>query len=185
MKFRFKIIDHPLRYSGRELRSGWVREATGLEGDAAAGFVGECEVANEDLVDMDDMNAGEYIRSKIMAHVIIEHPGCRIAEAVLRQRILVCILCERLAERGVVTRRDGDDVYVKDRKLTVSIAAPSRSSSLIHTGINVDPEGSPVPAVGLAELGVDARDLLDELLTAYGRELAGCAHAQRKVRPVP
>jgi hypothetical protein len=184
MKFCYKILNNPTAYTGRELRSGWVGEKTGLSGDASAGFVGPCRVATDDLVDLDDRRAGATIESALMAHVVIEHPGCDIRTCVLRQRLLVCILCEILSERGIDQTRDGDDVYVEARKLTVSIAAPSAGSSLIHLGINVNPEGAPVPAVGLEKLRINENELLDELLKRYGRELEAAAHAENKVRTV-
>ena len=184
MTFSFRILDGTVAYVGTELRGGWVREQTGLAGDAAAGFVGPCDVPNANLVDLDDARAGEYIRAAAMAHVILEHPACPLDLAVLRQRILVALLGEVLAERGRVARRDGDDLYYDDRKLTVSIAAPSPASSLIHLGINVDPAGAPVPAIGLAELGIEPRALLHDLLTRYARELTSAAHATTKVRTV-
>lgn len=185
MQFHSMILDESLAYSGRELRSGWVARASGLDGDCGVGFMGPCSVATEDLVDLDDVRAGSYIESALMAHVIMEHPGCPIGTAVLRQRLLVCILAGLLDGRGVPVRRDGDDLFVGNRKLTVSIAAPSSGSSLIHLGVNIDPSGAPVPAIGLEELSVAPRALLSELLSRYGDELHSCAHAETKVRSVP
>jgi len=181
---QFKIVEKEISYTGKELRSGWVLQHTGMKGDAAAGFVGPCHVHTQDLVDLDDARAGTFIKSECMAHIIAEHPGCGLAAAVLRQRLLVCLLCELLGARGHHVRREGDDVYVGDRKLTVSIAAPSPRSALIHLGINIRPEGAPVPAVGLEEMGVDSAALLGELLDRYSRELESAAHATTKVRAV-
>jgi hypothetical protein len=180
----FRILEAPIPYTGIELRGGWVREHTGLSGDAAAGFVGPCDVPTANLVDLDDARAGEFIRAASMAHVIAEHPGCPLREAVMRQRLMVAILAEILREAGKVAHRDGDDLYHDGRKLTVSIAAPSAASSLIHLGINVDPAGAPVPAVGLGELGLDAGAVLRELLGRYARELDSAAHAATKVKTV-
>jgi hypothetical protein len=184
MRFRFSILGKEIRYTGVELTSGWVKKQTGLDGDAAAGFVGNCSVPTENLVDLDDRRAGATIESAEMAHVLIEHPGCSIRACVLRQRLLVCLLCDILRGRGVSAARDGDDVHIGRRKLTVSIAAPSTRSCLIHLGINVRPEGAPVPAVGLEELRINAKDLLQELLGAYKNELETAAHAEKKVRTV-
>lgn len=184
-EFQYKILEGDTAYTGRELRSGWVREKTGLEGDAAAGFVGPCRVATEDLVDMDDAREGEFIRAALMAHVIVEHPGCELEKAVARQRLLVCVLCDMLGERGLRVRRSGDDVFFDSRKLTVSIAAPGPASSLIHLGINVDPSGAPVPAAGLGELGIEPAALLGELLERYRREIESILYATTKVRSVP
>ncbi|UCH84135.1 MAG: DUF366 family protein [Candidatus Latescibacterota bacterium] len=181
---RFKIIDKKIPYTGKELRSGWVLQHTGMAGDAAAAFLGPCHVKTEDLVDLDDVMAGTFIKSEQMAHVIAEHPGCDLGTGVLRQRMLVCILCELLGARGLRVQRRGDDVFIEDRKLTVSIAAPSPHSVLIHLGINIRPEGAPVPAVGLEEIGIEPTELLADLLGCYTRELESAAHAAAKVRPV-
>jgi hypothetical protein len=182
--FRYRMIDGDVTYTGRELRSGWVERQTGLEGDAAAVFFGPCDVATEDLVDLEDRSAGAVIVAKRMLHVVAEHPGCDIATAVLRQRLMVCLLCEVLAGRGVALRRSGDDVFAGDDKLTVSIAAPAPASSLIHLGVNVDPEGAPVPAVGLSRLGLEEDDVARALMERYREELSGAAHAATKVRSV-
>ncbi|MDH3216629.1 MAG: DUF366 family protein [Candidatus Krumholzibacteria bacterium] len=181
----YKVLEVETPYTGKELRSGWVLEQTGLRGDAAAAFLGPCRVVNEDLVDLDDARAGTYIESAAMAHVLIEHPQCRLDTGVLRQRMLVCLLCEILGERNLGVRRQGDDIYFDSRKLTVSIAAPSSRSTVIHLGINIRPEGAPVPAVGLDEMKIDARELLTDLLGRYGEELESCRHAQTKVRTIP
>jgi hypothetical protein len=185
MILRFEVLEEDTPYTGKELRSGWVRKKTGFTGDAAAAFVGPCHVANEDLVDLDDARAGAHIASASMAHVIVEHPDCTLRTAVLRQRMLVCLLCEILRRRDVDVQRDGDDVYYAGRKLTVSIAAPAAESTLIHLGINIDPDGAPVAAVGLEELRLDPRGLLTDLLECYQRELESCRHAEEKIRSVP
>lgn len=183
--FRYRVLEEETAYTGKELRSGWVGSRTGLDGDAAVGFVGPCHVANEDLVDLDDARSGEFIRAASMAHVIVEHPRCDLETAVARQRLLVCVLCEILTDRGFHVRRSGDDVFFDSRKLTVSIAAPGPGSALIHLGINVDPEGAPVPAAGLGEMNIDPDGLLGELLERYRREIESIRYAAGKVRPVP
>jgi hypothetical protein len=184
VSFAFRILDGDVAYTGAELRSGWVASRTGLAGDAAAGFVGTCHVPTENLVDLDDARAGFFIKAASMAHVIAEH-GCTLEVGVLRQRLLIAILGEVLRARGKRMRRDGDDLYYDDRKLTVSIAAPSLASTcVIHLGINVDPAGAPVPAVGLLEMRQEPRDILHDLLTRYAGELATMAHAATKVKTV-
>lgn len=184
MDFRYKWMNERMGYSGAELRSRWVREQTGLDGDAAAVFQGPCDVPTDRLVDMDDAAAGATIVAAEMAHVIVEHPGCPLPQGVLRQRLLVCILCESLGMRGVSPRREGDDVFVDGRKLTVSIAAPAPDATLIHLGVNVNPAGAPVPAVGLDEIGVRADELLHDVMIRYGDELRSASHAVTKVREV-
>jgi len=181
----YVMLEDPVPYTGSELDSAWVRAHTAVEGGGAAvAWVGPCRVETEDLVDLDDARAGAVIEAARMAHVVIEHPACTLQTAVLRQRLLVCILSEVLGGRGIVVNRDGDDLYCDGRKLTVSIAAPSRRSCLIHLGINVDPAGAPVAAVGLDELGAPPVEVLRSLLDRYSRELETAAHAETKVREV-
>jgi hypothetical protein len=181
----YQILRDKFPYTGQELSVGWIRKNSKIDGGAAVAWVGPCRVETDDMVDLDDVKAGSYVEAAQMAHIIIEHLNCTMQAAVLRQRLLVCILAEVLRKRGVQSERDGDDLYVDGRKLTVSIAAPSRGGTcLIHLGINVDPAGSPVPAVGLDELGVPPYELLESVLGNYRSELADAAHAEIKVRAV-
>jgi hypothetical protein len=182
--FGWRWLEEGIPYTGGELSSRWVSAHAGQAGDTAALFVGRCDVATEDLVDNDDREAGATIVAARMLHVIIMHPGCDLRAAVLRQRLLACILCESLGRRGIVPERQGDDIFVEQRKLTVSIAAPSGEACLIHLGVNVDPSGAPLDAIGLDELNIGARDLGDELMTRYAQELATAAYAETKVREV-
>jgi hypothetical protein len=183
---RCTILKDEFPYTGRELRRGWIQSSAGIEGgDAAVAWVGPCRVETADLVDMDDAASGAVIEAARMAHVIVEHPGCPLQAGVLRQRLLVCILGEVLRGYGVAAVREGDDLYVDGRKLTVSVAAPSPGGCMIHLGINVDPAGAPVPCVGLGELGAPPFDLLEALLEGYREELSSAAHAETKVRSVP
>ncbi len=93
---------------------------------------------------------------------------------------------EALAARARVPelRRDGDDLWAGERKLSVSIATASPVSTLMHVALNIDPTGAPVPAVGLAEWGVDPEELAGEVLASYAAEMASADRARCKVRGV-
>jgi uncharacterized protein len=180
----YAVSHQQVPYTGEELRSHWLFHRFGLRGDAAAGFLGECEVTPEHMVDQADVAAGESIRAALMLHFIVEHFDTDLTRAILRQRLLVCLAQELLTGvKGV--RRVGDDLFVGDRKLSVSIATASPVSTLIHFALNVDPAGAPVPAVGLAELGVVPLPFAELLLTRYVEECRGIAAARCKVRGVP
>ncbi len=178
------FAEDPIAYTGRELRSHWIFETFGLQGDAIVAFTGPCDVALEAMVDLADVAAGESIRARLMVHFIAECFDRDLEKAVLRQRLLVALAAEKLGVSAQV-RREGDDLYVGDRKLSVSIATASPVSTLIHFAINIDPEGAPVAAIGLDELGVDAPALAGTLMAAFADELTGVAHARCKVRAVP
>ncbi|MFZ5590906.1 MAG: DUF366 family protein, partial [Bacillota bacterium] len=99
----------------------------------------------------------------------------------------MALIGEQLTRDGHRVERQGDDLYISGRKLSISIATASPVSVLMHVGLNLVSEGTPVPAVGLWELGY-REEALGELAArfaeAYRAELAGMARARCKVRGV-
>lgn len=172
-------------YDGSAIASQWAYRALGIPGDSAIAFLGPCDVATDRLVDLADRRAGSFLRAAEMLHLILEHFGEGIDTAVWRQRLLAALVAERLGRRRIAVLRDGNDLFVRGRKLSVCVAAAGPLGSKIHMGINVDPEGAPVPAIGLRRLGVPARPFAREILAAYVRECAGAAFARAKVLPPP
>lgn len=184
---RTLLSDQTIPYLGTNLRSGWIRERFGLEGATLVAWQGPCHVRTEHLVDLEDVAAGAEIHAALMLHFLAEQPGDSLALTVCRQRLLVAEAAEILREMapGITLRRAGDDLYSGERKLSVSIATHAPGAGLIHFGVNVDPTGAPVPAVGLVELGVDPTRFAQRLLAAYAEEMAGLERACGKVREVP
>jgi len=175
-----------LAYTGRELRSHFALDAFGVAGDSAVAFVGPCRVERADLVDLLDARAGAFIASPRMVHLIVEHFGLALVEAVLRQRLLARLAADLLREGGVPdVRVRGNDLYAAGRKASVSVATLSPVSALIHFGVNVRTEGTPVPAWGLAEARIEPESFARSLLGSYARELVDIHRAASKVRGVP
>lgn len=174
-----------LEYTGAQARSGWIAEMTGCSGDGIAAFTGPCDVQPEHMLDLEDLRAGETIRAALMLHFLIEHYDISLALGVARQRLFACLAREILSERyGLYhVKRSGDDLFVNERKLSISIAAPAPASVIIHFALNIDPSGAPVPAVGLRELHVAPEEFAGVLMEAYRDEIAGSLHAESKVRP--
>lgn len=171
-------------YDGSQLRPHFLRERFGVKGDAAVAFRGPCDVRGRALVDLADREAGSFIVSADMVHVIVERFETDLVRGVLVQRLLAARCADRVrAAAGRRTERRGDDVYVDGRKLNVSIAALSPVSTLVHFGVNVDPTGAPVPAIGLAELGADPLAFAEGLLADLDAELEGVADAVSKAAP--
>jgi hypothetical protein len=158
----------------------------GIAGDAAVAFIGPCDVAAERLVDLEDERAGETIKAARMLHFVVEHFGVPLAEAVWRQRLLAAIVRDEVAARApkASVRREGDDVFADEGKLSVSIATVSPTSTLIHFGVNVDATGAPVAAADLRTLGLDARELATAVLSRYVAEADGARAAACKVKGV-
>jgi hypothetical protein len=171
-------------YDGRQIGSQWAFRELGLVGDSAVAFLGPCRVAISEMVDLADVREGASIESRRMLHFIVEHFDGDLERGVLRQRLLTVLVGEevnRLAHAALVRR--GDDLFTPDgRKASVSIAAPTPVSVKIHFGINVDPAGAPVPAVGLDEFGIDPHEFGATVLRLYGEEMAGVYVARCKVR---
>ncbi len=181
-----KFIEEEIKYIGSQLAPHWIYKNFKIQGDAIVAFIGECEVKLTEMVDIEDVINNEPIYSKSMLSFISEQFGIGLTEGVLRQRLLMSIIKELLEEKGVFVVRNGDDLMITGRKLSVSIATKSITSVLIHTGLNILSEGAPVAASGLqSELGIsDIKDFALEVMKRYSEELEDIVLASTKVRGV-
>ena len=181
-----KLIEKEIKYIGSQLAPHWIYKNFKLQGDAIVAFIGECEVALTEMVDIEDVINNEPIYSKSMLSFITEQFNVNLVEGVFRQRLLICIIKELLEERGIFVVRNGDDLMIDGKKLSVSIATKSTTSILIHTGLNILSEGAPVKASGLtSELGItDVKEFALEVMKRYSEELEDINLASTKVRGV-
>jgi uncharacterized protein len=172
-------------YTGPELRPHFLLEEFGLKGTTLAAFCGPCEVKTEALVDWEDRLAQDVIRSASMVHFLAEFFGAGLRETVFLQRLWIAALAESLqGKTSLPIRRKGDDIFVDSKKLTVSIVTASPVSTLMHIGVNIDPAGAPVSAIGLQELKINPQDWIGEALERLRAEWEGVDWACAKVRPV-
>ena len=180
------FIDKDIRYIGSQLAPHWIYKNFNLQGDSIVAFIGECEVKLAEMVDIEDVINNEPIYSKMMLSFISEQFNIGLVEGVLRQRLLISIIKELLEEKGIFVVRNGDDLMINDRKLSVSIATKSITSVLIHTGLNIESEGAPVLASGLkSELGItNIKEFALEVMKRYVEELEDIVLASTKVRGV-
>ena len=181
-----KFIEEEIKYIGSQLSPHWIYKNFKIQGDAIVAFTGECEVKLTEMVDIEDVINNEPIYSKYMLSFITEQFGINLVEGVLRQRLLICIIKELLEERGIFVVRNGDDLMIDGKKLSVSIATKSITSVLIHTGLNILSENAPVKACGLeSELGItDIKEFGLEVMKRYSEELDDINLASAKVRGV-
>ena len=181
-----KLIEKEIKYIGSQLAPHWIYKNFKLQGDAIVAFIGECEVALTEMVDIEDVINNEPIYSKSMLSFITEQFNVNLVEGVFRQSLLICIIKELLEERGIFVVRNGDDLMIDGKKLSVSIATKSTTSILIHTGLNIVSEGAPVKASGLtSELGItDIKEFALEVMKRYSEELEDINLASTKVRGV-
>jgi hypothetical protein len=188
-----KLADERIDYTGRELRSGWLAERLGIEGDAIGAFRGSCMVSGGDLVDLEDLEAGNIVAGQDMVHFIVEMEGLCLAGITLAQRLLCSMVQEILNSAGrgagaggagAKVERRGDDLFVGEGKLSVSVATVSPKSGLIHLGLNVSTGGVPVKAACLTDLVVGPSWLAERVLARFAAEVDSCGKASAKVRPV-
>ena len=180
------LINKNIKYEGYQLAPHWIYKNFKIQGDSVVAFIGECEVKLTEMVDIEDVINNEPIYSKLMLSFISEQFNINLVEGVFRQRLLICTIKEALEKRGFIIKREGDDLFFNNKKLTVSIATKSQTSILIHTGINIDSKGAPVNAAGLtSDLGIDdIENFAVEIMEKYSNEIDDIIMASTKVRGV-
>ena len=180
------FIDNEIKYIGSQLAPHWIYKNFKIQGDAIVAFCGECEVKLTEMVDIEDVINNEPIYSKYMLSFITEQFNIELVEGVLRQRLLMTTIKEVLESRGFKVKRDGDDLFVNGKKISVSIATKSLTSVLIHTGINILSEGAPIEVSGLeSDLGIqDIKEFALEVMRRYSDEIDDIILASTKVRGV-
>ena len=165
MTITHKHVDEIFEYDGSQINPSWAFQEFGIYGSSIITWIGPVNIAPDNLKDFADV--GLEIKSNDMVNFICEFfdqqpPNMRIAY--LRQRLLVMIFREILAEYGVTTKREGDDIFVCNRKLSISIASISLSSSKIHFAFNLEDKGTPddVETIGLYDIEVNNRQIFNE-----------------------
>lgn len=180
-----KFIEQEIKYTGEELAPHWIYKKFHLQGDAIVAFRGECDVNLTEMVDIEDVINNEPIYSKFMLSFIVEHFNIGLIEGVGRQRLLICIIKEVLENKlksSYDIIRSGDDLFVNGKKLSVSIATKSLTSVLIHVGINIDPTGAPIDAIGLDLLKIcDIKEFAQVIMLKYSQEIDDIILASTKV----
>jgi uncharacterized protein len=176
--------EEDISYDGSQLRAHWLLDRFSLEGDAMVAFRGPCDVVADEVADLADLD-GPGIAGSDMLHFIWESfTQIDLCVAIHRQRLLSAQAREVIQKHNPAAQvhRDGDDLYVGDKKLSISIATVSPVSSLMHFAINVSPGGAPVPTATLSELGVEPALFASDLLNVVAAEQDSIAIARSKVR---
>ena len=185
-RVKHQLAEEKMEYTGAELRSHFIRDRFGIEGDAIVAFRGECRVSGERLVDQEDFEAGETVWGDDMMHFIVEIFGIGLPHVTAVQRLL-CAAAKDVVDSAagqLAVERRGDDLFVGSGKLSVSVATVSPVSGLIHMGLNVTAEGVPVEAACLKDLGLEPDKIALEVIQKFVEEVDSVDHATHKVRPV-
>jgi len=184
---KYKKLDEPLQYDGSQIEPFWAFKEINVKGSSLISWIGPMEIKGDHIIDYEDI--GLEIKSSQMVHFIVEHFDIQPADIKTcyhRQRIMVMIIKDILAQSGIKTSREGDDLYFKDKKLSVSIATCSNSSMKIHFGMNVRNEGTPhdVETIGLLECNknLDIQSLIDKIAETYINEIESIEEDITKTR---
>lgn len=185
---KLHILDKNLGYNGTQLSSLYAFRNLGIQGDSIICFRGICNVELTELVDLADVRDNAPIYSEDMLHFIIEHFDNDLEKTVIRQRLLIAIIKEIIEKKtGSILIRSGDDLYLNNLKLSVSIATASPVSTMIHTGLNISSHNTPVPTISLIDLGIENDEMLSlgaTISQAYSEEMNSIRLARCKVRGV-
>jgi len=178
-----KFIKKELLYDGSQLRSHWIFEKFSIQGDAIVSFIGPCDIKEEFMCDLEDKIMGLKISGKRMVHFIGEFFNADIVRGVCLQRIFISVLKEIIEEStsNVLTRK-GNDLFYKNKKLSISIASVSPLSALIHIGLNLVSEGAPIKVSSLMDLGIDVKKFIKDSLSKMKSEYEGIIRATSKVK---
>ncbi len=184
-----RFIEKEICYVGSQLAPHWIYKNFNMLGDAIVSFVGGCDVKITEMVDLEDVLANDFIYSPKMLHFIVEHFNIPLVEGILRQRLLINIARDQITNNlpsNSKIIRSGDDLYFNEGKLSVSIATKSITSVLIHLGINIDSNNTPVKAAGLeTDMGLkNIEQIANNIINNYLQEHKQIIDASCKVRGV-
>ncbi len=182
------FLEGNLPYDGSALRAHWIQQTCGLIGNALVAWRGPCRVLDVEMADLEDLDAGPGIAGDDMVHFIWEcFDDQGLVAAILRQRLFASRARDVIAQLGGAgsgaLERDGDDLYLGDGKLSISVATCSGVSTLIHFALNAENGGAPVKTAALSDLKVDPKEFMEAMLEQTVEEEASIARARALVRP--
>ncbi len=182
---RSKWIETEFKYDGTQLKSLFAYLDHSLLGDSIVSWEGPCDIPFEHMVDGEDFLEKSEIRSSKMLHFIVEKFDTSLFSAVLMQRMLASLCLDmmraRVPSKASEMRREGDDVFWNDRKLSISIATLSPVSGLIHFAVNTSNENTPVKTCALSDFSISVRDFAEDLMKKFCSEIESVTIATQKV----
>lgn len=177
-----KYLDEKIAYDGSQLAPHWIYKKTGIMGDVAVSFIGSCDVSDDQMADLEDLLQHKTIKADKMLHFIIELFGkdCVLATAI--QCLFISEIQNVLLLNKIPVKKEGDDLFIGEGKLSISIASVSPVSALIHIGLNISNSGTPVKTSSLEDLGIEPRTFSSEVLKRFDYEYTRIILAASKVR---
>jgi hypothetical protein len=170
-----KLLPQSIKYDGSQIAPLWAY-GMGIKGDSIVVFHGAMDVTPEHMKDLEDRKAKKSIRGDDLIHIIVERfdSPASLRLAYYMQRLLIVCVKDVLEGNGIKTIRNGDDLFIDGRKLTVSIASAGVSSEKIHCGINLTTRGTPedVKIAALLDFGIkDWKTLAQDIAETFVHEI--------------
>ena len=185
------FLKDSITYDGQQLHSLFGYLEHGVPGNSVISWIGPCDIPFAHMVDGEDLREQAAIRGGLMLHFIVEIFDRDLFAGVAVQRLMAAIgkdLVETLAAaklQGQRLRRSGDDIYWQDRKLSISIAAKSPISTLVHFAMNVSNGGTPVKTCALMDdFGLQGKDVAEKMMTALVAEYESILFATVQAKPI-
>jgi hypothetical protein len=185
-----KFIERQFKYDGTQLKSLFAYINHQVQGDSIVAWQGPCDISFEHMLDGEDLLAESPIRGGDMLHFIVEvFGGVTLLNAVALQRLLTASAGELIRsllkdeKLKAVLRRDGDDLFFGEQKLSISIATVSPVSALIHFAVNITNANTPVSTIALQDLQIAPVQFAKTLMDQFSREYDSIKIATCKVRP--
>ena len=170
-----KILPDIIKYDGSQIAPLWAY-SVGIKGDSIVIFRGPMDVIPDNMKDFEDEKAEKTISGDDLIHIVVERfdSPASMRLAYYMQRLLITCIRDTLEKHGIKTTRSGDDLFIDDGKLTVSIASAGVSSEKIHCGINITTRGTPgdVKTAALEDFGIkEWRTLAQEIAETFVYEV--------------
>jgi len=183
---RSLFVRDEILFTGEQLSSFWAYRNYDVLGDNIVAFIGPCQVDEKYIIGIDHFKKKTQIKSERMLHFLVEHFELDLEKAILRQKLLVDILKDKLNHRlkGDVLQRWGDDLFDTDSKLTVSATLRTSVSTKIHLGINISSKNTPVKTKGLEDYGIDPNDVSQAVMDQYRLDMRLISQKLCKTRSI-
>lgn len=179
-------VEQQMKYDGSQLRPLYNYLDHGVLGDSIVAWRGPCDIPPEHIIDGEDLRAKSIIAGSDMVHMVIELFDMPLSTAIALQRLLgenLILKINQMVGEKIDFQRFGDDVFWGKKKLNISIATKTATSSLIHFGFNVKNEGTPVETCALEDFKInDPKEFAMGLMEACRNEVMGIKRAMVKVR---
>jgi len=184
-----KFLSKQSLYDGQQLKPLWAYLNHALAGDSIVSWVGPCNIPTANMVDAEDQVEKSQIKGALMLHFIVEVFDRELFSAVAMQRMFAGIAKDYLNEQVKVLKsspllRDGDDLYWKNKKLSISIASRSAVSCQIHFAMNITNKGTPVETCALEDFSANCKTVATDLMELFAKEYESIRFATQKVHPL-